>query len=384
MSNRKEDFYRSPLGGRIPLLTNKNWTQWASDFKRLLMAKRAWPYVDGVKQHRPTDLAVVNDVQPDPADIAARLIAQEDWDSNNQEILYMIHCGCGEEAKAHIEDIETVKDAWMALRSRYDKSTTPAGRHTILTEFMAMRMSVGESIAEYCSRLEHGRSKLKGTDNAISEATLRHQLLHTLTPEFGPLSIMLSTQDQSTLTLATVKSQLESAEGSINLRAAMLAGSTKNNNQQSQSGPRQIAAHAASRSHQQGQQRNKGKRQDYSKPATRVPRTVEYTEGVGCVFHKRNDHSTEDCNVLKRAAAEMDSDDDEDKGCTACGELSHTAGSCPARIKGELRRAKNMLKSQKRNAKKPRLNLAAAQDSDQEGGLEYDSGPSDESCPDGL
>jgi hypothetical protein len=95
--------------GNVPKLTEENYPVWKQNIRQVIIAKKAYNIVTGVKL-----LPVSNSV--------TLPLLQESWHDGANETIAQIHLGCCDELVPLFKDIDYPVEMWDALRDQFDNA----------------------------------------------------------------------------------------------------------------------------------------------------------------------------------------------------------------------------------------------------------------------
>jgi len=152
-------------------LTEENYPIWKQKIRQVLIAKKAYNIVTGVK-HLP------------PGNGVALHALQEDWHDRANKALALIHLRCCDELLPLINDIDDSVEMWEALRDRLGNASTKLGRTQVLRRFTASRPSQDETVNQYFTKLIAFHKKLIGTTKNITDDTMQTHIITTLSNSY--------------------------------------------------------------------------------------------------------------------------------------------------------------------------------------------------------
>ncbi|KAF8248063.1 hypothetical protein K440DRAFT_643337 [Wilcoxina mikolae CBS 423.85] len=103
----------------IAKLTHDNYPIWKQKMHRILISKRAYNIVTGIK------------LLPVGQGVALRPL-QQDWHVRANEAMALIYTGCSDDLLPWIDDIDDPVEMWENLQNRLDNAVTQVGRTQIL------------------------------------------------------------------------------------------------------------------------------------------------------------------------------------------------------------------------------------------------------------
>jgi hypothetical protein len=299
MSTGKDVFKHAK--GNFDRLTNKNYTTWSENMRRLLQAIDAWDIVNGDE-----------DSPEKPAVGAPKDVRDEfkDYRNRYRDASVCIYNACSEPVRVYIKKIDNPEDMWDELMDKMNTANTATGRQQIYREFTSLRPVPGAPIGEYFAKLSDLRMQIAGTDEEISDTAFKTHLFDTL-----PKVFEMTAKFQQNRVGATIDEIMEALLEDERVR-------TMRN--QTDAAADALASNATAVT-------KKGRKH--------------------CDFCNTNTHPTERCwsknnkkknrknSNGKRDKSDSDDDDDSDF-CFHCGEPGHRSPQCPVKKKAADARQK--------------------------------------------
>jgi len=148
--------------GYLPTLTEKNYPIWKQKIRRVLIAKKAYNIVTGVKPLP-------------PGNGVALCTLQEDWRDWANKAMALIHLRCCDKLLPRIDNIDDPMEMWEALRDRLDNASPKLGRTQVMQKFTASRPSQDKTVTQHYTKLIAFRKNLIGTTiNITNDAMKTH------------------------------------------------------------------------------------------------------------------------------------------------------------------------------------------------------------------
>jgi hypothetical protein len=157
--------------GNVPKLTKENYPVWKQNIRRVLIAKKTYDIITGVKH-----LPLGNGVALHPL--------HESCHDRANEALAQIHRRCSDKLFPDIDDIDDHVEMWEALRNRFDNASTKLGCTEVLQMFTTSRPSPDEMVTLYFNKLIAFGKKLNGTTENITDEAMKIHILTTLSNSY--------------------------------------------------------------------------------------------------------------------------------------------------------------------------------------------------------
>jgi len=185
--------------GNLPKLTEENYPVWKQKICQVLIAKKAYNIITGVK------------LLPVGHSVALHLL-QESWHDRADKAPAQIHLGCHDELLPLIDDIDDSVQMWETLRNRLDNTSTKLSRTQVLRKFTAARPSPDETVTPYFTKLIAFRKKLIGTTENITDDAMKTHIFTTLSNSYETTIQILEQQIPAPTAQQCMDAFLEYAE----------------------------------------------------------------------------------------------------------------------------------------------------------------------------
>ena len=170
MAANMQDMMRSvQLALNVTKLTSSNYTKWKRDMEIRLRSAGLWSIViDPAPLGPPTD----------------------EYTQRNFAALQDIYTACDTDQQDLILDLTTAKECWDFLQARYEnKSATNINR--LWNEFDSLKMTDGERMSKYVSRVKAVVRELKGIGQDVPETRWTNRLINGLPRKYNVLKATL-------------------------------------------------------------------------------------------------------------------------------------------------------------------------------------------------
>jgi hypothetical protein len=277
---------------------------------------------------------------------------QRDWQKRAGKAQAQIYMGCSDYLLAYIKNIDDPAEMWEILQNRLNNTTIKIGRTQILRSFHASRPIKDEGIEKYFTRLLDYRNELIGTPEEITDETLNTHIFTTVPKEYE-MSIKIFEHQTPAPSPLQVMDAIKRDEKKANLVKELGDATT---------GSALYTQRGGYKGRGRGRGRGRGNWRGYGNRGgeTKDKDGNEYS----CTHCKMNNHSTENCGILKRRGTYSGSGGfkkENDRSCFYCGKQGHVKTECHVRQRG--RDAQNKVMKQKTggNDKMVEANAALAQ-----------------------
>jgi hypothetical protein len=296
--------------GAMSKLTENNYPIWKGKARRVLIAMKAYDIVTGE--------------EPLPVGVGKAVRTQQcEWHKRANDALAFMYLSCSDEILPYISHIDDAAEMWEALKNRLDQAASTIGRMQILQKFTASRLREDETLTQYFTRLLDYRTQLIGTPEEISDSSLRTHIFTTLPEEFALVIKILEHQTPLPTAQQAMDTLLEDEE--FHIITSGVSAASCGSNLYSQSSSNRARS-------QGGRGRGNGRQNEYR-----------------CTHCRMDNHTTEECGILKRANGEDGGNGNSRKGgndeqtcCRQCGLPGHSKPDCIhyKRVKEQRKRVK--------------------------------------------
>ena len=239
--------------GEATKLTPTNYHIWSTDIMYILKGCNLWGIIQGTKEcpQEPIQPAA----EPESSRRRASSTVQPNTNTNSNPTAYkakladykarynraaaILNASITKPARSYISTTSHGHPAkmWKDLETRLHSRVNQAATGHIRRCFRDKKMSEGEGITSYITKLMNYQTELEGTQHEISEQDLVAQILEHLTPKYEGVVSRIYEKDANEQTLDYVRNKLCEFKGRLNIErthiieSTALATTTKNQRQ---------------------------------------------------------------------------------------------------------------------------------------------------------